>query len=225
MRRFYWSLTGRRIRSGEGEVTVPSRRPTASSVRLLAGPGFARHLDDSVDFKEVRDEDEYVLVDNNSRFRAELIAGGLIKIHECQNRITLDLALGFEFAEGGGQVLDGAFIGFGFGILAHFELVVGYSRHRSKELAPGFERAMGQFVKQHRKDDRYPGLRKIDLKDGKILVASDYDGLPLSYIDKTGQTKRIFPGNPLTNSHNSKIGFGIFLPLDIWSDFKPENDQ
>ena len=54
---------------------------------------------------------------------------------------------------------------------------------------------------------------------------SNYDGLPLSYVDKKGQERGIFPGSPITNSHNSKIGFGILLPLDIWRALKPDNDN
>ena len=190
----------------------------------MTGPAFTLHLDDSVDFKDVGDGDEHIFVDNDSRFRAELMTGALIKFHEFKNGMTMDLALGLEFAEGG-QVLDGAFMGFGFGVLPHVELVVGYSRHRGKELSPGFESAMGQFVDRHRKDRRYPKLHRIDLKDGKILDPSEYDGLPLSYVDKNGQEQRIYPGNPLTNSYNSKIGFGILLPLDIWKALKPDNEN
>ena len=224
-RPYYWSSTGRGSRSGQGEAIVPSRRAKASLIRFMAGPGFALGLDDAVDFNEVGDEDEHIFVDNDSRFRAGLMTGALIKFHEFKNGMTMDLALGLEFAEGGGQVLDGGFIGFGFGVLPHVELVFGYSRHRGLELTPGFETAMGRFVKMHQEDPRYPELRRIDLKDGKILDLSDYDGLPLSYVDKKGQERRIFPGSPITNSHNSKIGFGILLPLDIWRALKPDNDN
>lgn len=221
---YYWSLNDRSRLSGNGEANVPSRRSKASVVRLMAGPGFTRHFDDFVEFKEIRDEDKHIFVENDSQFRAELITGGLIKIHEFRNGMTMDLALGVQFAEGG-EAVDGAFMGFGFGILPHLELVVGLSRHRGKELAPGFENAMGQFVKRHRHDHRYPELWNIDIKDDKILDPSDYDGLPLSYVDNEGQEHRIFPGSPLTNSYNSKLSFGILLPLDVWKLFKPDNDE
>ena len=56
--------------------------------------------------------------------------------------------------------------------------------------------------------------------DGVIEDIRDYDGLPLSFVNNMGKTEKIFPGNPITNSFNSKWSAGILVPLDVWNLFK-----
>ena len=34
------------------------------------------------------------------------------------------------------------------------------------------------------------------------------------------ETERIFPGNPVANSFNSKFSVGILIPLDFWKQIK-----
>lgn len=187
----------------------------------LFGPGLTRLGDDYVDFKEVRDGDEHIFINNDSRFRPELMAGALLKLKEWKNKKTVDLVLGLEFTEGGQDALDGVFFGLGFGLTDNIEIVGGYSRSLGKELSPGFKRAMGHFIKEHETD---PSFRDIDLVDGVIADIKDYDGLPL-YMDiktedSTTKRKKIFPGNPIVNSFNSRLSFGILFKFDILKVFE-----
>ena len=147
---YYLEIDGKDVRPSGCEAAVPAKKEKVSRVRLLFGPGLTRLTDDFVDFKEVRDGDEHIFIDNDSRLRPEAMAGALLKLHEFKNKQTLDLAVSLEFAQGGQDVLDGFFLGLGFGLTPLLEVVFGYSRGRGKELSHGFQRAMGQFIKTHR---------------------------------------------------------------------------
>ena len=38
----------------------------------------------------------------------------------------------------------------------------------------------------------------------------------ISYVNHRGEKEKIFPGDPIINSFNSKWSFGVLIPLDIW---------
>ena len=114
------------------------------------------------------------------------MTGGLINFYEFKNKNTIDIALNVEFAVGGDYV-DGFFIGGGFGLGRKLEFIFGYSLGRGTELSHGFQRAMGQFIKKHKGDRRYPEFKGIDLVDGVIADIRDYDGLPLSFVNHRGR--------------------------------------
>ena len=209
-------------RPRKGEAEVPVRKEKISTVRPWVGAGFTYLKDDFVDFKEVREGDTHIFTDNDSRLRAELMAGALFKLYEFKNNKTLDFVSGLEFAQGGQNVLDGIFFGLGFGLNPKIEFIGGFSRSRGKELSPGFQRAMGQFIMKNKRRKKYPQFRDIDLVDGVIADIKDYDGLPLTYEEKV---QKIYPGNPITNSFNSKFSFGILVPLEVWKLFKDDDES
>ena len=187
-----------------------------SRVVFFFGPGLTGLKDDFVDFKEVREGDEHIFIDNDSRLRPEVMTGTLIKLYK-----RFDAVVGLEFAKGGQGALDGIFFGAGVKLNEHVEFVAGYSRGLGKELSHGFQQAMGQFIQNNGKNsEKYPKLNDIDLVDGVIADIRDYDGLPL-YIDKT-TNNRIFPGDPITNSFNSRFSVGILFRFDIWEKIKGE---
>ena len=194
-----------------------------SFVRPVIGWGITRLIDDHVDFKEVGDR---IFVENDSKNRSQFMTGGLVNLFDFKNKYTIDIAVNMEFAVGGKNV-DGFFIGGGIGFARKFELVIGYSLGRGKELSHGFQRAMGRFIKKYKGDDKgFPELDSIELKNGVIDDLKDYDGLSLSY--KEGEvTHQIFPGEPIVDSFNSKVSFGILIPLDVWKSIKnaAKNDK
>ena len=219
---YYVEIDGRDFGAAGVEAAVPARKNKVSLFRLATGGGFTRLTDDSVDFKEVGGDDEHIFIDNDSRGRAEVLTGVLFKLHEFKSGRTLDVATNLEFADGKVNFLDGIFVGLGFGITPALEVVGGYSLGRGKELSHGFRQAMGRFVMNHRED---PKFTNIDLVDGVIADIKDYDGLPLSFVNGMDETEKIFPGNPITNSFNSKWSVGILIPLDFWKLIKGDDDQ
>lgn len=220
---YYVVLNGQDYKMGS--VPVLSRKKKASLVRAVIGGGFTRLGDDFVDFKEVRGDDEHIFIENDSRLRATALAGALFKFHEFKNGQTLDLAVNLEFADGGESVLDGIFFGGGYGVTPAIEVVGGFTRSRGKELSHGFQRAMGRFIKDREGDPKFPELQDIVLENGVIADVRDYDGLPLSFVNGMNEMERIFPGNPLTNSFNSKWSVGILIPLDFWKQIKGDDDK
>lgn len=210
--------------SSSGVVPVLSKREKASWIRPLIGGGLTWGTDDFVDFKEIDDTDERIFIENDSRLRTDVLAGGLFKLHEFKNGQTFDVAINLQFAEVGQSLLDGIFLGIGFGLTPVLEIVGGYSRGRGKELSHGFQQAMGRFIEDHRGDVRFPELRDIELADGVIADPRDYDGLPLSFVNEVGESERIFSGDPITNSFNSRWTFGVLIPLDIWKQIKSDRE-
>lgn len=192
--------------------SLPLKPEKVSLVRTVFGWGITRLTDDFVDFKT---EGERILTENDSKWRSQLMTGGLINIHEFNNKNTIDIAANVEFAIGG-RYVDGFFIGGGFGFAQKVEFIFGYSLGRGTELSHGFQRAMGQFIKNHKRDRRFPEFEGIDLVDGVIADIKDYDGLPISYVNHRGEEEKIFPGDAIISSFNSKWSFGILIPFDIW---------
>lgn len=218
---YYVDLDGQDLRTTPGsEAAVPARKTKVSLVRAAIGGGFTRLTDDFVDFKEVQENDEHIFTDNDSKLRAEVLGGALFKLHEFKSGRTFDAAVNLEFADGGESVLDGIFVGLGFGLTPAIEFVAGYSLGRGKELSHGFQRAMGQFIMNRRGNPEFPELQDIALENGVIANIKDYDGLPLSFVNNMNETERIFPGNPVANSFNSKFSVGILIPLDFWKQIK-----
>ena len=190
----------------------PLKSEKVSRVRTVIGWGITRLTDDFVDFKM---EGDRILTENDSKWRSQLMTGGLINLHEFKNKNTIDIAANMEFTVGG-KYVDGFFIGGGFGFAHKLEFIFGYSLGRGTELSHGFQRAMGQFIKKHKRDRRFPEFEGLDLVDGVIADIKDYDGLPISYIRHGEEEKKIFPGDAIINSFNSKWSFGVLIPLDIW---------
>ena len=190
----------------------PLKSEKVSRVRTVIGWGITRLTDDFVDFKI---EGDRILTENDSKWRSQLMTGGLINLHEFKNKNTIDIAANVEFTVGG-KYVDGFFIGGGFGFAHKLEFIFGYSLGRGTELSHGFQRAMGQFIKKHKRDRRFPEFEGLDLVDGVIADIKDYDGLPISYIRHGEEEKKIFPGDAIINSFNSKWSFGVLIPLDIW---------
>ncbi len=164
---YYVELAGTKFKMPSSEIDVPSREKKASLFRPVIGGGFTRLTDDFVDFQEVKDADQHIFTDNDSKFRAELMGGALFKLHAFKGGQTFDLAVNLEFADGGENVLDGIFVGLGFGITSAIELVGGYSLGRGKELSRGFQRAMGRFVEARQGNDKFPELQNIALEHGR----------------------------------------------------------
>ena len=132
--------------------------------------------DDFVDFKEVRDADTHLFVDNDSKYRSQLMTGAGVKLFDL-SRARIDLVLAVEFREGGQPVLDGGFLGGGVSLkcIPHIVLVGGLSRSSGKELTHGFRRSMGKFIKDNRDNSvDYPRLKEINLQGG---VINDLRGL------------------------------------------------
>ena len=208
------------------KASLPSRcceEDESGPLRLLIGPGLTFLKDDYVDFKEVRDSDSHIFVDNDSQYRSQLMTGAGVKLFDW-SRARIDLVLAVEIREGGQPVLDGGFLGGGisFKRIPHIVFVGGLSRSLGKELTHGFRRSMGQVIKKNKTD---PPFQDIDLVDGVIADNKDYDGLPLFRdrtinMDGTTKKERIFPGNPITNSFNTKLSFGVLISASIWDKIK-----
>lgn len=196
--------------------SLPLNPEKASLVRPVIGWGVTRLIDDFVDFKT---EGGRILIENDSKWRSQLMTGGLIKLHEFKNKSTIDIAANLEFAVGG-KYVDGFFFGGGFGIPQKLEFIIGYSLGRGTELSHGFRQAMGHFIKKHKRDRRFPEFEGVDLVDGVVADLKDYDGLPISYINHRGEEERIFPGDAIIDSFNSKWSFGVLIRLDIWKEIK-----
>ena len=190
-------------------------------VQPLFGPGLTWLLDDHVDFRE---EDGTILIDNDSEYRPELMAGTVIKICDFgkdswRHKPTFDIVTGLQFTKGGQALVDGVFFGVGLGLTPNVEFVVGYSRSLGKELSFGFKRNMGQFIKEQKEKKQLdPELQGIRVAGGVIENIQDYDGLSL-YRDNEKQQK-IFPGNPIINSFNSRISIGLLFKFDIVKAFE-----
>ena len=135
-----------------------------------------------------------------------------------KHKKTIDIVAGLEFTKGGQAPLDGVFFGGGLGLTPQVEIVVGYSRSLGMELSHGFKRNMGQFVKK-KSDDKDPRYQDIRLEDEMLADIKDYDGLPL-YDDIENKSGKIFPGNPITNSFNSRLSVGILFKFDIVKAFE-----
>lgn len=221
---YYVELNGIPTKAiSENVAAVPVKKKKTSLVRPAIGGGFTRLRDDFVDFKEVKETDEHIFTDNDSKFRAEVLGGALFRMHEFKSGQTLDVAVNLEFADGGESSLDGIFLGLGFGWTSAIEFVGGYSLGRGKELSRGFQRAMGRFVMERQGNPDFPELQDIAIENGIIANIKDYDGLSLSYASGPNETERIFPGNPINNSFNSKFSFGVLIPLDIWKQVKGDD--
>ena len=99
------------------KASLPSRcceKDESGPLRLLIGPGFTYLRDDHVDFKEVRDSDRHLFVDNDSKFRSQLMTGAGVKLFDLFDswrQMRIDLVLAVEVREGGQPVLDGGFLG------------------------------------------------------------------------------------------------------------------
>lgn len=221
---YYIEINGDGVKAiSENVAAVPVKKKKTSLVRPTIGGGFTRLRDDFVDFKEVKETDEHIFTDNDSKWRAEVLGGALFKLHEFKGGRTVDVAVNLEFADGGESSLDGIFLGLGFGWTSAIEFVGGYSLGRGKELSRGFQRAMGRFVMERQGNPAFPQLQDIAIENGIIANIKDYDGLPLSYASGPNETERIFPGNPINNSFNSKFSFGVLIPLDIWKQVKGDD--
>ena len=197
-------------------------QPLSSFVRPVISVGLSTAMDDHIDFRSIRDTDDFIVIGNDSRTRTELSTGALFRLKEFGKgsssnwRKTIDLVFQFQFAEGGQSALDGLFFGGGIGVTRHLELIAGYSRGLGKELSFGFEKAMGAYIKENQAE--YPSVH-LD-SDGVISDKRHYDGLPLKRLqpdDDENMTKvRIYPGEPLVDSYNSKFTIGFAFTFDIW---------
>ena len=193
-------------------------------VKLLIGPGLTYLQDDYVDFKEVREDDQYLFIDNDSRYRSELMAGVVHRL-KCWKDFEFGAVFALEFSQGGQHVLDSGFFG---GSIAHKNVpyivfVAGYSRGLGTELSPGFGAAMGAYIKKERTKaakENKEYLPHINVVDGKIEDVKHYDGLSL-YDRST--SKRIYPGDPIINSFNSKFSVGVLFRFDARKIFSLDN--
>ena len=61
------------------------------------------------------------------------------------------------------------------------------------------------------------GLGSDLLKLWNLCDLRDYDGLPLY---RKNSSTRIFPSNPITNSFNTKLSFGVLISASIWDEIK-----
>ena len=183
----------------------PPGGTTPASVKLLLGPGLTKGSDDHVDFKEVREGDGNIFIENDSRWRSELMAG---VFHEfpLPKGVNTGPVFALEFRAGAQGVLDSVFFGWGVSInkIPHAIFVVGVSRGRGRELSPGFKRAMAEH-------------------HGHIHSLEDYDGLSLYRPDPVpkdpNRTVKIFPGDPVIDSYNTKLSIGVLLKIDVMKVF------
>ena len=186
--------------------TAPeNKKPTF--IRAAFGGSFACLLDDHEDFMV---KDGRVYVENDSRLRSEFQAGILLKLKDF-NKINLNLVVNASLTQGGAQIVDGVFLGLGVQVQPSIVLFGGYSRHAGKELSPGYKRAMGRYLQGEDPKKKYGHIK---LEHDEIARMSDYDGLPAK-VD-------FFQGDPITKSYNSKISFGVLIPVDFWREIKKQ---
>ena len=198
------------IRAGAADYdpTCKCQVKETSLIRAAFGGGLSRLGDDHEDFKV---EDGHIYIENDSRFRSEFQAGILLMLKDFENDRNLNLVLNASLTQGGAQILDGVFVGLGFQFMPAIVFFAGYSRHPGKELSPGYQRAMGRYLQGEYPKEKYGHIK---LEHGEIAHMSDYDGLPAK-ID-------FFQGDPITKSYNSKISFGVLIPVDFWKEIKKQ---
>ena len=102
----------------DDEITVAmikAAKGAEDSARLqpIIGPALTWYFDDHVDFKQVQAEDRYIFIDNDSRFKPELMTGLLLRVWDFKGKNwkhqkTIDIVAALEFTEGGQAPLDGS---------------------------------------------------------------------------------------------------------------------
>ncbi len=204
-------------------IVGPSTKIDPSLFRAMVGGGAGVLIDDQIDWIT---KDNHLLVENDSRTRASVLAGGLFYVKPFVEKITLsslktksklineliktvdfillkpirfltdDILLSFEFSEGTSQTLDGFVFGLSKRISRYLNFVIGYSLRNGNELSPGFRRSANQIIQANKEND------------------NTLDGLPLE--DPNSENgDNFFPGDPIISSFNSAIHVGFVIPIDL----------
>ncbi len=217
-----------------GTTIGPVAMYDPSIIRPVIAIGASQRLDDPVDYTE---ENQVLLVENNSTLRPSVFAGALVNLFEFQSffgkhfseKKTFDLLLSLEFASATPEAIDGFAFGLGVGVNRYVELFGGVSIRVGKELSPGFLRAASQLLDDINglpTESMNPGDAQTNEKNRSIqakysrfsntegIKARDLDGFALN-SPITNQS--IFPGSPIIESTNTALIIGVALPVDIVS--------
>ena len=188
-------------------VTVtPAEKPgdeESSSFSAVVGVGALFPFDDAVDFYST---ENYLFVKNNSTWRPSVSPGLMVSFSE-----RYALVLTPHFAARTNAVFDGVLIGFAIkGGPAHWG--AGYVFRWGQELAPGFRRRLPDAIREHPDVLAHFADACGDSLTcrGNRDVDTALDGFPLKL-----DGKRIFPGNPITQSINKGVFFGVFVPFSL----------
>lgn len=127
--------------------------------------------------------------------------------------------LSIRFAPANDQTINGFVIGAGYRITKYFSLMMGYSITPVQEPSPGFRVAAAKIVTDN------PTIAPYDRYNSAALLSDKpgaFDGFPLFVYNASGvTTTKLFPSSPTVTHHRSGIYFGVGIPLNLTSLFKP----
>lgn len=127
--------------------------------------------------------------------------------------------LSIRFAPGTDQTINGFVVGGGYRITKYFSVLVGYSATPMDEPSPGFRLAASQIVANNATIFPYSRYNASDLMQNK---PGAFDGFPLFIYNANGvTTQKLFLTSPTVTHYRSGTYFGVGIPLNLTSLFKP----
>jgi len=126
-----------------------------------------------------------------------------------------------RFAPASDQTINGFVLGGSYRLTKYFSFIVGYSVTPVDEPSRGFRIAASQIVAANPTISPYSRYNAND-----ILHADErpgvLDGFPLFIYDANGvTTQKLFPNSPTVTHYRSGIYFGVGIPLNLTTLFKP----
>jgi|SRR5450432_65582 len=127
--------------------------------------------------------------------------------------------LSIRFAPANDQTINGFVVGGGYRITKYLSLMMGYSVTPVEEPSPGFRVAAAKIVTDN------PTIAPYNRYNPAALLNDSpgaFDGFPLFVYNASGvTTAKLFPSSPTVTHHRSGIYFGVGIPLNLTSLFKP----
>ncbi len=205
------ALTAQPARAQDTAAPDSSKKEDPN-VRAVISAGVSYLTDDHEDYTK---NNGALLVSNDSKVRASGLAGALFRIGDVdtwwgQDR-QLSIVTSFQFTQGSSGFLDGFFLGGAVEMNPNLHFTGGFGLRKGKELAPGFRAAAAELIAERAAANdaayrRFVGYDRSQ-KDEAIL-----DGLPLN---TPGKETPFFPGEPIVDSYNWSIFFGVSVPVKV----------
>jgi len=127
--------------------------------------------------------------------------------------------LSIRFAPASDQTINGFVVGGGYRITKYFTLLAGYAVTPFNEPTHGFRVVASQTVAANPTISPYNHFNADDLLHNR---PGAFDGFPLFLYNASGvTTTKIFPTSPVVVHYHSGIYFGIGIPVNFTTLFKP----
>jgi hypothetical protein len=127
--------------------------------------------------------------------------------------------LSIRFAPASDQTINGFVIGGGYRITKYFTLLAGYAATPFNEPTHGFRVVASQTVAANPTISPYNHFNADDLLHNR---PGAFDGFPLFLYNASGvTTTKIFPTSPVVVHYHSGVYFGIGIPVNFTTLFKP----